>query len=271
VRVTIRDRTERRFFSTAAGRAVPAVSVREMAEVDRIAVEQSGPTLLQMMELAGEQTALTAIEMLGATHGPDWEDARVLVLVGTGSNGAGGVCAARHLANRGVDVTVVTIRRPTEADGALGQELLALAEAPARVITWDEAFDAGTAQLVIDAVIGYSLDGAPRARQMALIRASHAAGGPVLSLDVPSGLDPDTGEAPGVVVRPARTLTLGLPKLGLRQDNAGELWLADLGIPPGVYARAGIAFAPVFGTESRVRLEYPSSGGAVDRRAGEGV
>jgi hypothetical protein len=62
-----------------------------------------------------------------------------------------------------------------------------------------------------------------------------------------------------------------LPKLGLRQDNAGELWLADLGIPPGVYARAGIAFAPVFGTESRVRLEYPSSGGAVDRRAGEGV
>jgi len=240
-------------FVTADGLHVPAVTAAEMLAIDRIAVEQSGPTLLQMMEHAGTELALSALDMLG----DDWRDARILVLAGTGGNGAGGVCAARHLANRGAHVTVVSITRPAAADGALGQQLLALAEAPARVLTWDEAFDAAEADLIIDAVVGYSLDGAPRARQMALIRASQAVGVPVLSLDVPSGVDADSGDAPGVAVRPTRTLTLALPKGGLSEENAGELWLADLGIPPGVYARAGIAFEPIFGRDTRVRLRYP--------------
>ena len=248
------DGRSRPVFRSADGRRVPAVTVAEMRQIDRIAIEQSGPTLLQMMEHAGTDLALSALEMLG----PDWREARILVLAGTGGNGGGGVCAARHLANRGAQVTVITITRPAAADGALGQQLLALGEAPAQVLTWDEAFDASAADLIIDAVVGYSLDGAPRARQMALIRASQAVGVPVLSLDVPSGVDADSGEAPGVVVRPTRTLTLALPKVGLTEANAGELWLADLGIPPGVYARAGIAFEPLFGRKTRIRLEYPA-------------
>lgn len=232
---------------------MPALSVAEMREVDRVAVEQTGPTLLQMMEHAGTELAISALEMLGN----DWPSSKVIVLAGGGNNGAGGVCAARHLANRGVTVLVVSIVRPAEADGALGQQHLALAEAPAEVIRWDEAFDTSEADLVIDAVIGTGLQDAPRARQMALIRAAQAASGPVLSLDVPSGLNADTGETPGFAVQPARTLTLGLPKQGLAQENSGELWLADLGIPPGVFARAGLAFPPVFGRETRIRLRYP--------------
>jgi NAD(P)H-hydrate epimerase len=232
---------------------VPALSVAEMREVDRVAVEQTGPTLLQMMEHAGTELAISAIEMLGS----DWQSSKVIVLAGGGNNGAGGVCAARHLANRGITVLVVSIVRPAEADGALGQQHLALAEAPAEVIRWDEAFDTSEADLVIDAVIGTGLQEAPRARQMALVRAAQAARGPVLSLDVPSGLNADTGETPGFAVQPARTLTLGLPKQGLTYENSGELWLADLGIPPGVFARAGLAFPPVFGRETRIRLRYP--------------
>ena len=248
------DGVDRAFFLTeAGGRRVPAVSVAEMREVDRVAVEQTGPTLLQMMEHAGTELALSALEMLGS----DWAASKVIVLAGSGNNGAGGVCAARQLANRGVTVLVVSIVRPSEADGALGQQLLALAEAPAEVIRWDEAFDTSEADLVIDAVVGTGLREAPRARQMALIRAAQAARGPVLSLDVPSGVDADTGETPGFAVTAARTLTLGLPKRGLTREHAGELWLADLGIPPGVYARAGVAFAPVFGRETRVQLRYP--------------
>jgi NAD(P)H-hydrate epimerase len=247
---------EQQWFSTTAGFPVPGLTEAEMREVDRIAIEESGPTLLQMMEHAGTELALTALDMLGA----DWREKRILVLAGTGRNGGGGITAARHLANRGARVTLVSIGRPSEADGALGQQFLILGQAPAEVLTWDEAFDATEADLVIDAVIGYSLQGAPRARQMALIRASHAAvaaGVPVLSLDVPSGVITDTGEAFGVAVQPTRTLTLALPKVGLKRENAGELWLADLGIPPGVYARAGIAFEPIFGNEGRVQLEYP--------------
>ena len=246
---------QRPIFHTDDGIPVPAVSVEEMREVDRIAVEDTGPTLLQMMEHAGLNLALLAIEMLG--H--EWRSQQVVVLAGAGGNGGGGICAARHLANRGVEVLAVTTEASARADGALGQQLMALGEAPARVIPFSEAFDVAVAGLVIDAVVGYSLRGAPRGPVMALIRAAAAATAPVLSLDVPSGVDADTGETPGVAVRPQATLTLALPKRGLRVEIAGELWLADLGIPPGVYARAGIAFQPPFGASPRVRLRYPVS------------
>ena len=243
----------RPLFSSGDGVPVPAVSVEEMREVDRIAVEDTGPALLQMMEHAGLNLALLAIETLGA----DWRRKRVVVLAGMGGNGGGGICAARHLANRGVDVLVVTTQAAARADGAAGQQLMALGEAPARVIPFSDAFDVAEADLVIDAVVGYSLDGAPRGPVMALIRAAQAATAPVISLDIPSGLDADSGEAPGVAVQPRTTLTLALPKLGLREENAGELWLADLGIPPGVFARAGLSFVSPFGESGRVRLRYP--------------
>ena len=246
------DPATRLSFFTEDGVAVPSVTAAEMREVDRIAVEQTGPALLQMMEHAGLNLALTAIDMLGA----GWREARVVVLAGSGGNGGGGAAAARQLANRGVDVLVVTSRRPSQADGALAQQLMALGETPARVIPFSEAFDVAEADLLIDAVVGYSLDGAPRGPTMGLIRATEIATGHVLSLDIPSGVDADSGETPGAAVHPTRTLTLALPKAGLTRDNAGELWLADLGIPPGVFARAGLVFPFPFGASSRVRLRY---------------
>ena len=252
---------QRPIFHTEDGVAVPAVSVQEMREIDRIAVEDSGPSLLQMMEHAGMSLAIRALALLG----DGWQGRRVIVLAGPGGNGGGGICAARHLANRGVDVLAVTSGRSSQADGALGQQLMALAEAPAEVIPFSAAFDVAEADLVIDAVIGYSLKEAPRGPTMALIRAAEAAAAPVISLDIPSGVDPDTGETPGVAVHPAVTVTLALPKRGLTEHNAGELWLADLGIPPGVYARAGLAFEPPFGAAAQVRLRYPqqaNEGGA---------
>ena len=243
-------------FHTDDGTSVPAITVAEMREVDRIAVQDTGPTLLQMMEHAGMNLAQRAIEMLGS----GWARRSVYVLAGPGGNGAGGVCAARHLANRGVDTLVVTSMRPSTADGAMAQQLMALGESPARVIPFSEAFDVAAADLVIDAVIGYSLEGAPRGPTMALIRAAGAGDAPVLSLDVPSGIDPDGGETPGVAVQAASTLTLALPKVGLRAESAGELWLCDLGIPPGVFARAGLTFEWPFGAATRVPLSYPEQG-----------
>lgn len=245
---------------------MPAVTVAEMREVDRIATEATGPSLLPLIELAGQQVALAAIDMLAErSTAARWEGRRAIVLCGSGRNGAVGVCAARHLANRGVVVEVVTIVPPQRADGALGEAFLALAEAPARVTRWDEAFDVASADIVVDAILGARLHGEPQPVQRGLILAARAAaeaGVPVLSVDVPSGLDADTGAAPGAVVQPTRTITLGLPKRGLTAANAGALWVADLGIPPGVFARAGLAFAPFFGAASRVRLAYPAEVGA---------
>ncbi|MFA7248380.1 MAG: NAD(P)H-hydrate epimerase [Dehalococcoidia bacterium] len=252
--------SQRMQFSAPSGERVPAVSVAEMREIDRIATEDTGPSPLQTLEIAGQQAALAAIDLLG----PRWRDGRAIVLCGTGRTGATGVCAARHLANRGVRVQVVTVVPPQRADGALGEAFLALAEAPARVTRWDEAFDVAAADVVVDAILGCEPADEALPVQRGLIlaaRAAAAAGVPVLSLDVPSGLDADTGDAPGDppgdAVRPTRTLTFGLPKRGLTRETAGELWLADLGIPPGVFARAGVAFAPFLGAAASVLLAYP--------------
>lgn len=245
--------SERPLFHTSGGIAVPALSRAEMVEVDRVAVEETGPTLLQMMEHAGQALCESAFEMLG----DEWRGARVAILAGPGGNGGGGICAGRHLANRGVDALVVTSRPPTQARGAAVEQLRTLAEGPARLVAWSDAFDLGDVDLVIDAVIGYSLEAAPTGPLMALIRAANASPAPTLSLDLPSGIDADSGEAPGVAVQATRTMTLALPKRGLRRDNAGELAVADLGIPPGVFARAGVAFQPFFGPHSVVPLRYP--------------
>jgi hypothetical protein len=86
---------------TDDGMEVPAVTAAQMREVDRIAIEETGPTLLQMMEHAGRSLALEVLRRLGGA----WRTARVVVLAGTGGNGGGGICAARHLANHGVDAS----------------------------------------------------------------------------------------------------------------------------------------------------------------------
>jgi NAD(P)H-hydrate epimerase len=101
------------------------------------------------------------------------------------------------------------------------------------------------ADIVVDALIGYSLRGAPRGRAAELIEMCNRHAAQVLALDVPSGLNATTGETPGPVVRPDRTLTLALPKTGLASIS-GELYVADIGIPPEVYQPLGLSFEPFF-------------------------
>jgi NAD(P)H-hydrate epimerase len=108
-------------------------------------------------------------------------------------------------------------------------------------------------QIVVDALIGYSLRGAPQRKAAELIDLCNRYAARVLSLDVPSGLDATTGATPGLVVRPERTLTLALPKTGLISVE-GELYLADIGIPPEVYHRLGLSFEPPFKKGYWIRL-----------------
>src|SRR6516165_4151568 len=89
-------------FVTPNGVEVPAVDAVQMRDVDRIAVEETGPNLFQMMENAGRNLAQLAIDVLADR----WQDAKILVLSGSGGNGGGGICAARHLANHNARVTL---------------------------------------------------------------------------------------------------------------------------------------------------------------------
>lgn len=233
-------------FTTDLGVTVPTVSVARMREVDGIAIDNETPNLLQMMENAGRSLAGVATTLLGG----DWPEIPITVFVGPGGNGGGGVAAARHLANRGGDVTVVLTGKPAPGT-ALAQQLGVYSETSGRV-SGSIGPDTG---LILDAMIGYGLRDEPRGTIAEMIGVVEQADAPVISLDVPSGIDGDTGEAPGLAVVPTQTLTLALPKAGLATGEIGDLWLADLGIPSSVFRRVGVDPSPrIFEESSVVRL-----------------
>lgn len=228
-------------FWTEEGLPIPAVTAEQMREVDRIAVEEFGLGILQMMENAGRSLAENVLDILEATSG------EVTILAGGGGNGGGGLCCTRHLHNRGFQVNIVLDRDASALRGTAADQLRILQAAGLRLTPPKQAEAAlQRADLVVDALIGYSLHGAPRGRTAELIALCNAHAARVLALDVPSGLEATTGETPGVVVRAERTLTLALPKTGLR-ELPGELYLADIGIPPEVYDPLGLSFEPFFG------------------------
>ncbi|MEM9891947.1 MAG: NAD(P)H-hydrate epimerase [Actinomycetota bacterium] len=226
-------------YPGAARDVVGWVTEEQMIEVDRVMIDDLHIELLQMMENAGRNLARVVLD----THGPT----TVAVAAGTGGNGGGGLVAARHLANAGADVTVAvtspdrlspTARHQYDILGRMGVPTAAM---PPK------------AEVTVDAVIGYSLRGAPRGRSAEFIE-SLTGRGAVVALDTPSGLDVTTGEAPGLVVDAAATVTLALPKVGLRSaPSVGTLLLADISVPRSVTEPLG--GAPDFSRSPILHLE----------------
>ncbi len=227
-------------FVTEFGVNVPAVTTEQMKELDRIAMEETGPNLFQIMENAGRNAAQVAIEMLGRA----WQAARIVVLAGPGGNGGGGVCAARHLANRRGRVALV-LSDPDHLRDVPAMQRKIFHQTQGREIEISRIAEQRP-DLIVDALIGYSLKAAPRGVAADLIRWANGIGAPILALDVPSGVDSTTGETPGVAITPQRTMTLALPKTGLFGAATGDLCLADIGIPEGAYRRVAATYIPPF-------------------------
>jgi len=236
-------------FRTGNGQRIPGVTERQMREIDRIAMQEFGLGVFQMMENAGRSLALHVMEMLGASTG------EVAILAGTGGNGGGGLCCARHLQNRGIKVHLILDReRHALRDPALTQwQILEQAgHTPARPRDAERLL--ADADIVVDALIGYSLHGAPTGRTAELIARANQAARRLIALDLPSGRNATTGAAPGAVILPERTLTLALPKTGLRGMDS-ELFVADIGIPPQVYQRLDLHVPPFFGEKYWVSIK----------------
>jgi NAD(P)H-hydrate epimerase len=225
-----------------------SVTVDQMREVDRLMVEEMGISLLQMMENAGRALAEQARRMLGGDLGGH----RIKVLAGPGGNGGGGMAAGRRLAIWGAEVAVVLGQPRDQIRDVPAQQLAILDRMEVDIHGPEEigAEDAVQAELIIDALIGYSLRGAPREPMATLIRQANASGTRVLALDIPSGLDADTGQPSDPTIRAAATVTLALPKVGLlgppARDWTGDLYLADISVPATVYHRLGLAVGPIF-------------------------
>ena len=222
---------------------VPALTERQMREVDRIMIEDLGISLLQMMENAGRNLAELAIRRFHPTS--------VAVMAGPGGNGGGGLVAARHLANRGIPVSVSLSRPAGEFAGVPAHQLAILEKMHVPVVEGVVA----DSDLILDALIGYSLRGDPRGVTRDLIKRTNQSGSPVLSLDTPSGLNVTSGEAANPCIAATATMTLALPKLGLlKAPQVGELWLADISVPPSVYEAFGMEVGNLFSEDVIVRV-----------------
>lgn len=241
-------RSTSRLFHAETGVFVPTVTAEQMRELDRIATNETGPTLLQMMENAGRNLASLAMELLASRSAP----AKVLVLAGGGGNGGGGICGARHLSNHGLDVSLCVAANRLSDAASLQRKIFRFTAG--NEVSLNRVTDSAP-DFIIDALIGYGLRQFHSDSISDLIRWGNKRSVPVLSLDVPSGVDASTGVIPDEAIHPTWTLTLALPKSGLSAKNSGELFLADIGIPISAIRRIAPAYQAPYGKNYYVRIE----------------
>jgi ADP-dependent NAD(P)H-hydrate dehydratase / NAD(P)H-hydrate epimerase len=216
---------------------VPLLDAETMQAVDRWAIDERGVPSLDLMERAGAGVARVVEEL--APDGP------VTVVCGKGNNGGDGLVATRLLRQAGRAVTVLTAAAPEELRGDARENLLRLpGDPPVRPQVgaggFGESIDGSAA--VVDALLGTGFTGEPHGAVAEAIDAINVAGAPVVSVDLPSGVDASTGVVSGGAVRATVTVTFHAAKPGLwihpGKARAGRVETIDIGIPRGAPALA---------------------------------
>jgi len=234
-------------FYTDKGEKIATVTTAQMKEVDRIAVEETGPNLFQMMENAGRNLAMTVIDMIEKNANPS-----IIILAGTGGNGGGGIASARHLLNRNYNVSIAVTDKSGLKD--VPKRQLEIFENAGGILI--ENLNDIKADIIVDAIIGYNLSNAPKGKSLQFIEWANSQKAEKISLDIPSGVDATTGESYGKYVNTNSTLTLALPKTGLLKEKSGNLLLGDIGIPKIVYDKVGIEYHSPFEDRFIVPLKF---------------
>jgi NAD(P)H-hydrate epimerase len=184
-----------------------------------------------LMENAAIAASNVAAGMAAPTQGP------VLVLCGGGNNGGDGLAAARHLHNRGYDVRIFLAADPKKyvGEAKANWEIIGAMKLP---VESEEVKKISTSKpaLILDAVFGTGLTQAPRAPFDAIVAEIEGSGAKVLAIDIPSGLDCDTGKPLGAkCVRATKTITFVTEKAGFARPAAreflGEVIVGDIGCP----------------------------------------
>jgi hydroxyethylthiazole kinase-like uncharacterized protein yjeF len=224
----------------------PLPDAETMRGVDRWAIEEQGTSGLELMERAGAGV-VRAVERL-APDGP------VSVVCGKGNNGGDGLVVARLLREAGRNVNVICVAPPAELKGDAAVNLERLpGDEPLRLdgTAWSQA--AGEQPdndrplgegLIVDALLGTGFSGEPHGAVADAMAAIMRCEGPVVSVDVPSGVDASTGAVRGLAVQASCTVSFHAPKPGLwirpGKEYAGEVEVIDIGIPRGAPMAASI-------------------------------
>ncbi|MBI1313459.1 NAD(P)H-hydrate epimerase [bacterium] len=214
----------------------------EVRDVDQRAIEEFGLPGVVLMENAG-RGCVDWLAELGVSG-------RVVICAGRGNNGGDGFVIARHLENRGINVLVLLFADPESlrGDAAINCRVLERAGTPVRAIKDADSDDSWQMQIasadwIIDALLGTGTRGSLRDPFPAIIVAINAASGRVFAIDLPSGLDCDTGEPVDtkspLAVKAEFTATFVACKLGFENSNAaqftGDIRVIDIGVPHAMF------------------------------------
>ncbi len=211
---------------------VRPLSRDEVRSIDRRAADEFGLSTLVLMENAGRG----AFEILGGEVAPP---ARIVVACGPGNNGGDGGVVARHLDAAGYAVVVAWFAPPDKIaeDAAIQHRILAASGVDQRDGTQIGPLDAlfTDADWIVDGLLGTGLARPVEGLFREVIEAMNRSGKPIVALDLPSGLDADSGEPLGIAVRARRTATFVAPKRGFTRPGAslytGLVDAVDIGVP----------------------------------------
>lgn len=212
-----------------------------MKEMNRRAGEEFGVASATLMENAGKAVALRVNAELASLG-----TGTVAVVAGAGNNGGDGFVAARHLHEAGHPVKVIVLAGEKSFSGDAATNLKKLSGLLEPVFNPDKASTKSVladADVIVDAIFGTGFKGKAPEAVAAAICVINCSDAYVLAVDIPSGVEADTGKVGGAVVEAAETITFGLPKLGCvvypGAAYAGQLSVVDIGFPPELINRAG--------------------------------
>lgn len=219
------------------------LTVKQIREIDRVAIQQKGIPSIALMENAGRSVAFEVLRQLKRRRHP-----RVCVFCGMGNNAGDGFVVARHLLNAGVrtDIFLVGRARDLKNDAAVNYRILRNYRYPVREIQGVDRVvrrSMAEADLLIDAIFGVGLNREISEPFKGIITALNHSRKRIVAVDIPSGLDGTTGKIYGVCVRAKETVTFICAKKGFFKKqgpaHVGRILVADIGIPSGRLSRRG--------------------------------
>jgi NAD(P)H-hydrate epimerase len=217
------------------------VTAEQMRKLEARAMTESGLPSLVLMENAARAVAEAVIRL----NREDRPMKRWVILTGKGNNGGDGIAAARHLTEAGYSCEILLATAPEQ----LGQDAAVQLKAARYHGIAVQVYVPGAVNWhryegIIDALLGTGTSGAPREPYASMIREANGSGLPIVAVDIPSGLDADTGSLYEPYIRATHTVTFAYSKLGLAQypgkDAAGTVTTAPIGIPELLAEEEGI-------------------------------
>ncbi len=216
-----------------------ALTTTQMRRLERRAIEYYRIPAFLLMDHAGRAVADAARQILHRRQG------LILVMVGGGNNGGDGVAAARYLQGWGFEVSACWLTNPRDWKGSLARHFALARRVGVRFRSFSQipakrrVPELRKAAVIIDSLLGIGTVGPLRVEMIEAITNINAATRPVVSVDLPSGMDPDSGKVAETAVKAKVTVTMTAPKKGLLAREArayvGRLRVADIGIPNLVF------------------------------------